>query len=766
MAPVVGAAALSGSALPAPHVLVADYSIRTGAGAAIHGVIAAPRASGKSPLVIIVHTAGRAHAYEYLVEFLASRGFVAVTLEHRGAIARAYDRELLALRRAAAGGPNPFGIPLEGRVDLARVGLVAHSRAAQAAAELAKKRRTRSMLVAAPVGISGAAPLPDVSLSLVLAECDGVAHRAGAAWRWYDAARLSRQRKTTAAAVVVDGANHSFFAGEGWGDDDGQAVVEKAGCDGGARLDRFSQHEWLGEYATAFFRTTLGYRPPTAGLDPARPSPLRLFGVPVTTALAVPERLVLQYPRDRSNVDTDALGGHVRLAGPITAEVCGRGQPCSSGSTGPAARLRLSWSGPASYEVGRGQGSRNLIRFAAVALRARSDVVANARPRFSIVLQDRAGAQATVVARATKPDPGGALGSIRVPLERFGGIDLRQVANVRLAFNGPRGALLVEDLELVPEATVVTGVHVASRAPTLHGRELHETLAIYGTGRPTLMTSIVDQTGVQVASRALGPLRAGRRAVSLGLPRLLSGAYRVRFGWKGVVQSVPVPFRVVSPTDASVVSVVRGAGPRVALTFDDCLYTEAWSRMLATLRRYHAHGTFFCNGQNLPGRERLMRRTVLDGHGVGSHGWSHHDLRRQSDAAVRRETERDAEQWWRATRADPRPFLRPPYGRYDPAVLRAAGASGHRYLVLWDIDTKDWQRPGAAVIVRRALVGIRPGAIVLLHVLPESARALPAILEALRARNLEPVTLNTLLAIPGAAPENGHWPRLASPAQS
>lgn len=718
---------------------------------------------------MILHTAGRAHAYDYLAEVLASRGFVAVTLEHRGAIAWAYDRQRRALGRAAAGGPNPFGIPLEGRVDLGRVGLLAHSRAVQAASGLAGKRRLSSMLVVAPVGVSGAVPLPDVSLSLVLAECDGVAHRAGAAWRWYDAARLSRTRRTPAAAVVVDGANHAFFAGPGWGDDDGRAVVEKPGCEGGARLDRRSQQAWLGRYASAFFRSTLDYRPPTAGLDPARPAPSRIFGVPVITALAVPasDRLVLQYPRDRSNVVTDALGEGIRLAGPITAEVCGRGEPCpSAGSARVASRLRLSWSGPASYTIGLESGRRNLGRFAALSLRARSDVLTKPRQPFSIVLHDPTGGEAVVVVRAPKPDPGGALGSIRIPIERFGGIDLRQVATVSLSFSGAPGALLVEDLELVAEATVVTGVHAAARAPTLHGGELHQTLTIYGTGRPTLRASILDQTGLHVASRALGPLRTGRRTVALGLPGLLPGAYRVRFGWKGVVQSDPVPFRVVSRAEASVVSIVRGAGRRVALTFDDCVYAQAWSRMLATLRLYRAHATFFCNGRNLPGRELLMRQTVLDGHGIGSHGWSHHDLRRQGAAEARRETERDAEQWWTAAHADPRPFLRPPYGAYDPAVLHAAGLSGHRYVVLWDIDTNDWQRPGAAVIARRALAGIRPGSIVLLHVLPETAQALPAILEALRGRNLEPVTLNALLAVPGARSENGHWPRLAAPTQS
>jgi peptidoglycan/xylan/chitin deacetylase (PgdA/CDA1 family) len=33
----------------------------------------------------------------------------------------------------------------------------------------------------------------------------------------------------------------------------------------------------------------------------------------------------------------------------------------------------------------------------------------------------------------------------------------------------------------------------------------------------------------------------------------------------------------------------------------------------------------------------------------------------------------------------------------------------------WTVDTRDWQRPGAATITRRAVRGARPGGVVLMH---------------------------------------------------
>jgi peptidoglycan/xylan/chitin deacetylase (PgdA/CDA1 family) len=50
----------------------------------------------------------------------------------------------------------------------------------------------------------------------------------------------------------------------------------------------------------------------------------------------------------------------------------------------------------------------------------------------------------------------------------------------------------------------------------------------------------------------------------------------------------------------------------------------------------------------------------------------------------------------------------------DAASAGRIRALGLR-LVLWDIDTDDWLRPGAGVIAGRVLGRVRPGDVVLLH---------------------------------------------------
>lgn len=221
-------------------------------------------------------------------------------------------------------------------------------------------------------------------------------------------------------------------------------------------------------------------------------------------------------------------------------------------------------------------------------------------------------------------------------------------------------------------------------------------------------------------------------------------------------ESASVPLRLARPVSASVVSEVIGAGRRVALTFDDCGNDAAWRQILATLHQAKAGASFFCVGAYVPRRPALARRTASLGITIGNHTWSHVDLGRASRDAIVGQIQRDGAAWWRYARATPLPYLRPPYGSYDPEVLKVAGSLGYRWLVLWNVDPQDWSGISASTIVRRVLADTRPGSIVVLHVRPTTAAALPGILRGLAARHLEPVSLTTLLR--AGTPSAGWWP--------
>jgi peptidoglycan/xylan/chitin deacetylase (PgdA/CDA1 family) len=216
-----------------------------------------------------------------------------------------------------------------------------------------------------------------------------------------------------------------------------------------------------------------------------------------------------------------------------------------------------------------------------------------------------------------------------------------------------------------------------------------------------------------------------------------------------VGSSRPRPWRVERPTPPRVIRRLDGAGPRVALTFDDCHFAQAWRRMLRVLRQMNAGGTFFCPGRQILANPTLARRTTVDGHVIGSHGWDHAIMTKLSSDALTRRLRADAAAMWRVARDTTAPYMRPPEGKLDGAVVATSGETGHPRVMLWDVDPQDWRRPPPEVIVSTVVGRSNPGSIVVLHTLPGTAVALPRIIAGLRDRGLEPVGLPELFRAAG-----------------
>ncbi|NOL39974.1 polysaccharide deacetylase family protein [Kribbella sandramycini] len=140
------------------------------------------------------------------------------------------------------------------------------------------------------------------------------------------------------------------------------------------------------------------------------------------------------------------------------------------------------------------------------------------------------------------------------------------------------------------------------------------------------------------------------------------------------------------------------------LTFDDGPHPGWTPKVLKILRKHHAQATFFVLGAEAAKRPDLVEQTRAAGHHVGNHTWDHPMLTRLPAAKMRQEI----------TSGVPSKCFRPPFRDTNPAVEAAAKAVQQRQ-VLWDVDTFDWKKPGAAQIEHRILAGAYPGAIVLMH---------------------------------------------------
>ena len=197
-------------------------------------------------------------------------------------------------------------------------------------------------------------------------------------------------------------------------------------------------------------------------------------------------------------------------------------------------------------------------------------------------------------------------------------------------------------------------------------------------------------------------------------------------------------------------TVLRVVPPRakgvVALTFDDGPgpYT---SQVLAELRSLHVHATFFVIGRNAKQSPGIVRALRDAGMVVGNHSWSH-PLLTKLDLARQRAQVRRTQDLLEATIGERPRFFRPPMWAWNRTTARVVAEEG-MIGVLFSVDTRDWSQPGVTAIVRQALTA-RDGQIIALHDAggdrEQTVQALPLIVKGLRARGLEPVTLDELFA--------------------
>ncbi|TDD60597.1 polysaccharide deacetylase family protein [Kribbella antibiotica] len=174
----------------------------------------------------------------------------------------------------------------------------------------------------------------------------------------------------------------------------------------------------------------------------------------------------------------------------------------------------------------------------------------------------------------------------------------------------------------------------------------------------------------------------------------------------------------------------------VVLTFDDGPDPAYTPKILAVLAKYEAKATFFEVGKNVAKHPELTKAIHAAGHSVQNHTWAHADLRHQTAAGFRKQVG-DTDQAIRSAAGVTPGCLRPPYGGVSATVRARAKALG-KELVMWTIDSRDWSKPGPAVIESRVLGGVKSGSVILLHDgggnRSQTIEALPSILEKLKAQ--------------------------------
>jgi peptidoglycan-N-acetylglucosamine deacetylase len=187
----------------------------------------------------------------------------------------------------------------------------------------------------------------------------------------------------------------------------------------------------------------------------------------------------------------------------------------------------------------------------------------------------------------------------------------------------------------------------------------------------------------------------------------------------------------------------------IAITIDDGPDPEVTPRVLELLARHGAQATFFCVGERILRHPELVRDIVRRGHEIENHTQRHrHNFSLLGPRGMRAEIAGAQECIARVTGVRPR-FFRAPAGLRNP-FLEPVLCGLELRLASWTRRGFDTVNGNPDDVYRRLCRSLRAGDILLLHDghsarrrggAPVILEVLPRLLEALRTRQMRPVTL-------------------------
>lgn len=165
--------------------------------------------------------------------------------------------------------------------------------------------------------------------------------------------------------------------------------------------------------------------------------------------------------------------------------------------------------------------------------------------------------------------------------------------------------------------------------------------------------------------------------------------------------------------------------------------------MLRILKAEDAKATFFVTGRWVDAHPEAATKIKKAGMEIGNHGLKHKSPNAMS-YEENIEDIRAAENLINRHLHIKTVLFAPAAGECEPQVQKAAEACGYR-MILWSVDTIDWQKPEKELICQRVSQKVKPGAIVLMHPTENTVLALPEILKDLKAKKLQTVFVSELL---------------------
>lgn len=180
---------------------------------------------------------------------------------------------------------------------------------------------------------------------------------------------------------------------------------------------------------------------------------------------------------------------------------------------------------------------------------------------------------------------------------------------------------------------------------------------------------------------------------------------------------------------------------QVALTFDDGPHADFTPMLLDGLKERGVKVTFFLMGENIEGKEEIVKRMEAEGHLIGSHSYKHQQMTKLQEGTVLDSIEKNSELIASITGKYPL-YLRPPYGDWNDTLENDVNMT----TVFWTVDSLDWKYQNAAKTVRKILKDTDDGDIILMHdIFKTSVDAALEVIDTLEKEGYTFVTVDELL---------------------
>jgi len=194
----------------------------------------------------------------------------------------------------------------------------------------------------------------------------------------------------------------------------------------------------------------------------------------------------------------------------------------------------------------------------------------------------------------------------------------------------------------------------------------------------------------------------------------------------------------------------------IALTFDDGPSTSTTPQMLDKLKEYGVAATFFVIGNNIHSdTDKVLLRTVEEGHEIGNHSLTHTNMTKQPRDVILSEVKVTNEKVRLVTGREP-VFFRPPYIAVNQTVYDSIDMP-----LVCGIGSDDWD-PKVTIEQRANLVlsQAQDGHIVLLHDFEgndKTVAALDILIPALKSKGFQFVTVSELFKLKGIVPNTENY---------